>query len=259
MQIPKNPNQKQLKPHIRSQSLNKSQSQRNPPEIIPILLHQYQTLYKPINYEENELKITNKKLNIFGDLMFPSTNFTKQKNLLIAEDLTEKISSLRKQGNFNMLRQKVRGRLKTQINDFENQITISQRLITDPGIETLKTPYQQLLIEKEQAIQNGIKYPYKIYIMNDERKKLISDLLRSTNMSNIQDGFNLNQIKQDLGQRIRSQIRYTQREKTKKELTQKKCINNALYFQSALNKHSQETVKLKYKQHLPKDSRLYIQ
>ncbi|CAD8070364.1 unnamed protein product [Paramecium sonneborni] len=258
MYIHKNPNQKQLQPHIRCQSLNKSQSQRNPPQIIPILLHKQSTLEKSINYDENEIKITNKKLNIFGDVVLPSTNFPKQKNLSLAEDLTEKVSSLRKQINLNIIKQKVRSRLKTQINDFENSIKTSQRLITDPGIENSKTPYQQLLIDKEQVIQNGIKYPYKIYIMNDQRKRFISDLLKSTNLSDVQDAFKLTQTNQDLGQRLRNQIRYSQQEKTKKELISKKCMNNALYSLLALNKHSQETVKMKYRQNLPQDSRFYI-
>ncbi|CAD8145767.1 unnamed protein product [Paramecium octaurelia] len=258
MQFPKNPNQKQLQPHIRSQSLNKSQSQRNPPQFIPQLLQQQQTLQKSINYDEKELQITNKRLHIFGDLVLPSTKFTKQQNQSIADELSDKVSSLRKYANQNMARQKGRGRLKTQINDFENSIVSCQRLITDPGIISQKTPNQQLLIDKEQVIQNGVKYPYQIYLINDQRKKFISDLLKSTNLTDIQDGFNLTQIKQDLGQRLRTQVRSNQIEKTKKELTSKKCMNNALYSLLALNKQSQETVKMKYRQNLPKDSRFYI-
>ncbi|CAD8145025.1 unnamed protein product [Paramecium pentaurelia] len=262
MQLKKHSNQKHLQYHTRSHSLNKSYSSKQPSTNLPLLLRQQTTFPNQKINNENESSIANQNIEILGDFILPSSKYTKQQNIIFADQLTDKISSLRNyknNKNVNVLKQMVRKRIQTQHSDLENSMISTQRLITDPGIVLPKKQQNnQFLIHKEQIFQDGVKYPYQLYMMNEKRKNLISKLLTNTDINDLSKDNQNNSKNKELADRLVAQIKLSQQLKSKKALTSKSYMNNALYSLLALNKNSQEAVKLKYRQNLPKDSRFYL-
>ncbi|CAK81892.1 unnamed protein product (macronuclear) [Paramecium tetraurelia] len=259
MQLTKNPNQNHLQYHTRSNSLNKSCSSKQPSANLPILLRQQTTFANHKINNENESSVANQNTEILGDFLLPSHNYTKQQNMILADELTEKVSSLRNNTNLNVVKQMVRKRVKTYHSDLENSVNSTQRLITDPGIVApKKSNNNQYLIDREQVSEDGVKFPFRLFMMNKRRQNLISQLLTNTNINNIGHDSQNELEKKDLAERLMAQIKTTQEQKSKKALTSKSYMNNAFYSLLALKKHSQEAVKLKYRQNLPKDSRFYL-
>ncbi|CAK68746.1 unnamed protein product (macronuclear) [Paramecium tetraurelia] len=259
MQLKQNPNQNHLQYHTRNHSLNKSYSSKQPSPNLPLLLRQQTTFPDQKIHNQNESSYANQNIEILGDFILPSSKFTKQQNMILADELTEKISSLRNNKNLNIIKQMVRTRVKTQHSDLENSMISSQRLITDPGIVLpKKLQNNQFLIDKELVFEDGVKYPYRLYMMNVRRKNLISQLLTNTNINSVsKDCYNDSKNK-DLAERLVAQIKNSQQQKSKNALRSKSYMNNAFYSLLALNKNSQQAVKLKYRQNLPKDSRFYL-
>ncbi|CAD8064294.1 unnamed protein product [Paramecium sonneborni] len=259
MQLKKNQNQNHLHYHTRSHSLNKSYSSKQPTANLPILLRQQTTFTKTKINNENESSFANQNTEILGDFLLPSFKYTKKQNIILADELTEKVSSLRNNANLNIAKQIARKRVKTQHSDLDNSIISSQRLITDPGIVVQKKfQNNQFLIDRVQVSEEGVKLPYRLYMINKQRKNLISQILTNTNINGkLQDNQN-NSKNKDLTEQLVAQIKQSQLQKSKKALTSKSYMNNAFYSLLALNKYSQEAVKLKYRQNLPKDSRFYM-
>ncbi|CAD8076354.1 unnamed protein product [Paramecium sonneborni] len=259
MQLIKNPNQNHLHQHTRSHSFNKSYSSKQPTANLPILLRQQTTFTKNKINNENDSSLANQNTEILGDFMLPSFKYTKQQNIKLADELTEKISSLRNTTNLNIVKQIARKRIKTQHSDLESSLISTQRLITDPGIVVpKKSQNNQLLIDREQVYEEGIKLPYRLYMINKKRKNFISQILTNTNTNNIVLNNQNTSKNKDQAEQLVAQIKSTQQQKSIKALTSKSYMNNAFYSLLALNKCSQEAVKLKYRQNLPKDSRFYL-
>ncbi|CAD8060223.1 unnamed protein product [Paramecium primaurelia] len=259
MQLTKNPNQNHLQYHTRSNSLNKSYSSKQPSANLPLLLRQQTTFVNHKINNENESSVANQNTEILGDFILPSYKYTKQQNIILADELTEKVSSLRNNTNLNVVKQMVRKRVKTYHSDLDSSMISTQRLITDPGIVVpKKSNNNQYLIDREQVSQDGVKFPFRLFMINKKRKNLISQLLTNTNINDVAKNNENDSENKDLAERLIGQIKASQEQKSKKALTSKSCMNNALYSLLALKKNSQEAVKLKYRQNLPKDSRFYL-